>query len=86
MASDNREPKTNTGEMKMSHIELLNKICEGWTQSREGGLLCNPAIGGGIIDSNIVSGEWFIIFNDSREMIFGLESREDAVEAFASAR
>lgn len=69
----------------MDAINTLNTICKGWTQSRPGGLLCNPNPGGGIIDSAIVSGEWFIIFNDDRPVMEGFDSRDDAVEAFARA-
>lgn len=73
--------KTNKNQV----INALNTICNGWTESRPGGLLCNPNIGGGIIDSEIVSGEWFVIFNDNRKALTGYESREDAIEAFAIA-
>lgn len=69
----------------MNDINALNTICAGWTQSREGGLLCNPHPAGGIIDCTIKSKEWFIIFNDSRPSQMGYDSREDAVEAFAIA-
>ena len=63
-------------------IEALNTICKGWTESQAGGLLCNPSPAGGIIDSEIKSGEWFVIFNDNRETKSGYESRWEAVEAF----
>ena len=66
-------------------IDALNTISNGWTESRPGALLCNPNAGGGIIDSEIVSGEWFVIFNDGRATLSGYESRDDAVEAFAIA-
>lgn len=66
-------------------IETLNKVCAGWTESRPGGLACNPSKAGGIIDSEIVSGEWFVIFNDERETLTGFATREDAAEAFAVA-
>ena len=75
--------KTNTTSNQV--IEALNTLCAGWTESRPGAMLCNPNAGGGIIDSEIVSGEWFVIFNDSRETLSGYESREDAIEAFAIA-
>ncbi len=69
----------------MNAIETLNAICEGWTEGRSGGILCNPKDNGGIIDKAILSTEWFIVFNDDRGVIEGFESREDAVEAFAAA-
>ena len=64
-------------------IKALNTICTGWTESPGGGLLCSPNAGGGIIDFEIMSGEWFVVFNDARETISSYESREDAIEAFA---
>ena len=33
------------------HIETLNKVCGGWTESQPGGMLCNPCKSGGIIDA-----------------------------------
>lgn len=63
-------------------VAALNTICPGWTESRENGLLCNPNLAGGIIDSEIVSGEWFVIFNDSRHTLGGYDSRDAAIEAF----
>ena len=65
--------------------ETLNAICEGWTEAQPGGLLCNPNAGGGIIDAEILSGEWFVIFNDGRATLAGYETRADAVEAFVNA-
>jgi len=62
-------------------IEMLNKICQGWETN--GSIICNPNIGGGIIDQEIVSGEWFIVFNDDRKSIEGFDTAEDAAEAFA---
>lgn len=66
-------------------INALNTISKGWTEATPGGLLCNPNAGGGIIDKAIVSGEWFVIFNDDRQTIEGFETRDDAVEAFAAS-
>jgi hypothetical protein len=71
--------------MKMTTTQLLDTVSKGWTESRPGCMLCNPNAGGGIIDNEIVSGEWFVIFNDSRKSLFGYETREEAVEAFAAA-
>lgn len=48
------------------------------------GIACNndPQLGG-IIDSNLVSGKWFIIFNDDDlDMVEGLDTREDAFKVF----
>ena len=69
----------------MSVINALNAISQGWSESRSGGMLVNPNAGGGIIDVAIVSGEWFIIFNDDREPVEGFATRDDAIEAFAIA-
>ena len=65
-------------------IKTLNAICNGWSGT-ESGLLVNPSIAGGIIDKQIVSGDWFVIFNDDRPTITGLENQDDAIEAFAAA-
>jgi hypothetical protein len=67
-------------------IERLNKILDGWTESRPGGLICNPREGGAIIDSEILSGLWFVIFNDDRPTLTDLPTRDDAVTAFILAR
>lgn len=48
------------------------------------GIACNndPLLGG-IIDTNMVSGLWFVIFNDDDlEMVEGLQSREEAFKVF----
>lgn len=48
------------------------------------GILCNgDPLSGGIIDSEILSGKWFVIFNrEGLQSISGIESREEAVSAF----
>lgn len=61
-------------------IEALNTICPGWTES-ESGMLCSAHDNGGIIDSAIVSGEWFVIHGDGT-VEEGFDTREDAIEAF----
>lgn len=66
-------------------ISQLEAICPGWTQSRPGGLICNADKAGGIIDCEGVAGEWFVIFNDSRETLSGFATRAAAVEAFVVA-
>jgi hypothetical protein len=68
-----------------TQINALNKICQGWSESPSGKMLVNPNAGGGIIDSAIVSGEWFVIFNDGRKVMDGFDTRDDAIEAFAIA-
>jgi hypothetical protein len=64
-------------------VAALNSICPGWGEATTGGMVCSSDPRGGIIDSAIVSREWFVIFNDSRAPQSGYESREDAIEAFA---
>ena len=66
-----------------SSITALNTLCQGWTESAPGAMLCNPKLGGGIIDSEIKSRLWFVIFNDERETLSGFDSRDMAIEAFA---
>lgn len=64
----------------------MSTLPQGWTESSTG-LACNsdPVLGG-IIDKTIVSGEWFVIFNDDNlEMIEGLSSREEAFKEFQKA-
>ena len=70
--------------MTTATLNALNTISQGWTEGKAGGLLCNPNNGGGIIDVAIASGEWFIIF-DNGQVIEGLDTRDDAVEAFMQA-
>lgn len=72
-------------ETEQQVIKALNTICNGWTSASPGGLLCNPNAGGGIIDAEIDSGKWFVIFNDGRAALEGYASREDAVEGFVLA-
>jgi|APGre2960657404_1045060.scaffolds.fasta_scaffold196998_2 hypothetical protein len=74
-----------TNTTTQTELNALNAICNGWTEARVGGLVCNPNAGGGIIDSNLVSKTWFVIFNDGRKVQEGYETREDAVEAFAAS-
>jgi hypothetical protein len=69
----------------MTTINALNTVSQGWTESRVGGLLCNPSKSGAIIDVALKSGEWFVIFNDNRKTLDGFESRDDAVEAFIAS-
>lgn len=56
---------------------------KGWNINGDG-VACNtdPVLGG-IIDSNIVSGKWFIIFNDDDlETAEGIDSRDEAFKVF----
>lgn len=52
---------------------------QGWA-SNGNGIACNPdPVLGGIIDSNMTDGSWFVIFHDREiEDIEGLDSREEA--------
>lgn len=48
-------------------------------------MLCCPSIRGGIIDSCIATGEWFVVFSDDRKTLEGFDTRDDAIEAFAAS-
>ncbi|WP_431798024.1 hypothetical protein SGO26_30095 (plasmid) [Cupriavidus metallidurans] len=63
------------------------KLPEGWTEARPGGLATNPdPLTGGIIDSAIVDGTWFVVFHrDDLKVLEGLPSRESAFAAFFKA-
>lgn len=64
----------------------MSTLSQGWNESASG-MACNsdPVLGG-IIDKTIVSGEWFVIFNDDDlDMIEGLSSREEAFKEFQKA-
>ena len=71
--------------MTTSEIQALNTIVDGWSESRPGGLLCNPAPQGAIIDCTFITDEWFVVFNDGRETLQGYDTRDDAIEAYAAA-
>ncbi|CAG9169921.1 hypothetical protein [Cupriavidus pinatubonensis] len=59
----------------------------GWTEAFAGGMATNTdSVRGGIVDTEIVSGKWFAIFNDdSISMVEGLNSRAEAFKAFGAA-
>jgi len=56
---------------------------DGWTESAPGGLITNTdPVKGGIIDSEIVSGKWFVIPNsDAIQQLNGFDTRDDALAA-----
>lgn len=61
----------------------------GWTESAPGGMATNTdPIAGGIVDKEIVSGEWFVIpENDTidKKKLTGFKTRKAAFDAFAAA-
>jgi len=59
----------------------------GWTEAFQGGIITNSdPVNGGIIDTEIVSGEWFVIpNNDAILTISHLDSRADALKALEMA-
>ena len=61
------------------HVELLNKVTEGWTESHSTGMLVNSK-NLDIIDVAPVVNEWFIISDYGT--FEGYENRDDAVEAY----
>lgn len=60
---------------------------DGWTEAFSNGMATNTdSVRGGIVDTEIVSGKWFVIFNnDVIPMIEGLNSRTEAFNAFGAA-
>lgn len=60
-------------------------IPDNWSEAWPGGMLTNPSIAGGIIDTNRISNTWFVIFNDDRPSMEGLPDRATAIQAFFSA-
>lgn len=61
----------------------LNRVAPGWKVGCSEGILSNAAPYGGIIDKNLVSGEWFVIFNnDNFEALDGFATRDEAIDAF----
>lgn len=56
----------------------------GWSEAFPGGLACSAdPVTGGIIDNEIVSKKWFVIFNrEDLPTIDGLASRDDALHAY----
>lgn len=63
----------------------LDDICSGWNEVNSRGMICSADPLGGIIDDEILTGKWFVIFNDDRQIITGLGSRDEAIQAFVSA-
>lgn len=63
----------------------MKAIFQNWKVSETGIMCSNHPTLGGIIDKAIVSGKWFVVFNDEIDLIEGLESIEDAKEAFVTA-
>lgn len=69
----------------MSDINALTEVCSGWEETSADGMVCSSAKLGGIIDSTIMTGEWFVIFNDHRSTMEGFKTRQEAIEAFIAA-
>ena len=63
------------------------RLSDGWTESEPGGLITNlDPVSGGIIDSEIVSGKWFVIpNNDAIAPMNDFGTRSDAIKALESA-
>lgn len=66
---------------------MTSILPEGWTEASPGGLATNPdPIKGGIIDSEMVSGLWFVVFSrDDLPLLDGFASRDDAFRAYEQA-
>jgi hypothetical protein len=58
---------------------------KGWTASAEhtDGIVVNPhPLEGGIVDQNIVNGQWFVIFNhEDLAALDGFATRDEALDA-----
>jgi len=79
-SSRQKEQRTQE-KLKNSHVETLNKVSEGWTESRPNGLMVNSN-SLDVIDCATAIGEWFIISGFGN--FEGYETRDDAVEAYIS--
>lgn len=66
---------------------MPDNLPQGWTEAYPGGLATNTdPIKGGIIDSEIVSGLWFVIFSrDNLPLLDGFTSRDEAFRAHEQA-
>lgn len=64
----------------------IDTLPPGWTEATRGGMACNPDPDtGGIIDQEVISGEWFVVFNrEELDTISGLGSRAEAFAKYAS--
>ena len=65
----------------------MTTLPEGWTEAFPGGLACNPdPIKGGIIDKEILSGKWFVVFGRvNLPILDGFPSRDEAFRAHEQA-
>jgi hypothetical protein len=72
---------------KKEHLGKYSKLKEsvvphGWEGTKDG-IITKSGPNGGIIDKNIVSGKWFIIFhNDKLETVDNIPTREEAIKIF----
>lgn len=66
---------------------MSDNLPEGWTEAYPGGMATNrDPVKGGIIDSEIVSGLWFVIFHrDDLPLLDGFNSRDEAFCAYEQA-
>jgi len=70
----------------MNNSHIYNTAPTGFSESITGMCANSDPIVGGIIDSRIVDGKWFVIFNDDDlDMVEGLESREEAFQVYQKA-
>jgi len=70
----------------MTNSHVYNTAPTGFSESVSGMCVNNDPLLGGIIDSRIVDGKWFVIFNDDAlEMVEGIGSREEAFQVYQHA-
>lgn len=65
----------------------MKTLPEGWTEALPGGMATNrDPVKGGIIDNEIVSGLWVVIFHrDDLPTLYGFSSRDEAFRAHRHA-
>lgn len=66
---------------------MSNDLPDGWTEAFPGGMATNTdPVRGGIIDNEIVSGLWFVIFSrEDLPILDGFSSRDEAFHAHEEA-
>ncbi|MBU2709329.1 hypothetical protein KCM76_25260 [Zooshikella marina] len=71
-------------DKQQSEVQCSIQLMPSWTEVIKGEMITNPdPLLGGIIDRQIVSREWFIVFNnDEISTKIGFKSLIEAIRAF----